>query len=69
MAPLIENVRSAMRRGREGLPVCLACGRRITPGEDRLRVRGGAPVHRSCATYELRRRRTGSERLGYPRSR
>jgi hypothetical protein len=49
-------------------PVCFACGRRISPRESRLRVRGGTVVHRACATYQLRRRRTGVERLGYPRS-
>jgi hypothetical protein len=50
-------------------PICMACGRRITPRDPRIRVRGGTVVHRACATYQLRRRRTGSERLGYPRKR
>jgi hypothetical protein len=45
-------------------PVCFACGRHISPRESRLRVRGGTVVHRACATYQLRRRRTGVERLG-----
>jgi hypothetical protein len=70
MTPLIENVRSVMvARSRGGKPVCFACGRTIAPGDERLRVRGGTLLHRACATYELRRRRTGTERLGYPRSR
>jgi hypothetical protein len=50
-------------------PVCFACGRGISPHDSRIRVRGGTVVHRSCATYQLRRRRTGLERLGYPRPR
>jgi hypothetical protein len=25
-------------------------------------------VHRACATYDMRRRRTGEARLGYPRA-
>ena len=69
MTSLIDTVRKAMGRGRDGQPTCFACGRRIAPGDARLQVRGGTPVHRSCATYEMRRRRTGGDRLGYPRTR
>jgi hypothetical protein len=59
MTPLIENVRSVMvARSRSDRPLCFACGRPIAPGDERLRVRGGAMVHRACATYELRRRRS-----------
>ncbi len=69
MVPLIDNVRSALRGPTAGQPVCMACGRRVGPSDERLRVRGGSVVHRACATYQQRRRRTGGERLGYPRPR
>jgi hypothetical protein len=68
MVPLIENIRHAMRTPRGGRPVCLACGRALTGRDEQMRLRGGVLVHRACATYEMRRRRTGDERLGYPRA-
>jgi hypothetical protein len=66
MPPLIDNIRTAMRGRRGARPTCLVCGRSIAPHDERLRLRGGTAVHRACATYEMRRRRTGPSRLGYP---
>jgi hypothetical protein len=60
MAPLIENIRTAMSSPRGGRPVCLVCGRSVSPNEESMRLRGGAVVHRGCATYDTRRRRAGS---------
>jgi hypothetical protein len=57
MTPSIDSIRGSMPRPRGGRPVCFACGRTISPQDAWLRVRGGSLVHRSCATYELRRRR------------
>ena len=68
MVPLIDNIRQAMRSPRGGRPVCLMCGRAVAHGEEQMRLRGGAVVHRACATYDMRRRRTGEARLGYPRA-
>lgn len=68
MVPLIDNIRQAMRSPRGGRPVCLMCGRAVADGDEQMRLRGGAVVHRTCATYEMRRRRTGDARLGYPRA-
>jgi hypothetical protein len=66
MPPLIDSILAAMAGRREAGPACLVCGRLVRPREDRLRLRGGTIVHRACATYEMRRRRVGSGRLGYP---
>jgi hypothetical protein len=68
MVPLIDNIRHAMRSPRGGRPVCLMCGRAVAEGDEQMRLRGGAVVHRACATYDMRRRRTGEGRLGYPRA-
>jgi hypothetical protein len=69
MAPLLDSIISVMGSPRGRRPVCLVCGRGIGPGEEVMRLRGETLVHRRCATYEMRRRPTGAERLGYPRSR
>jgi hypothetical protein len=69
MPSLLDNIRSAIAGPRGARPVCMACGRVVSPRDESLRVQGGSVVHRSCATYQLRRRRTGQERLGYPRRR
>jgi hypothetical protein len=69
MAPLLDSIISVMGSPRGRRPVCLVCGRGIGPGEDLMRLRGETVVHRRCATYEMRRRHKGNERLGYPRSR
>jgi hypothetical protein len=57
-----------MATARGGRPVCLVCGRAVAPQEQQIRLRGGTIVHRGCATYDMRRRRVGEARLGYPRS-
>ena len=54
---------------RGGLPVCPVCGRAVGARDERLHLRGGTAVHRACATYDMRRRRVGTDRLGYPRAR
>ena len=69
MAPLLDSIISVMGSPRGRRPVCLACGRGIGPGEELMRLRGETLVHRRGATYEMRRRPMGAERLGYPRSR
>jgi hypothetical protein len=46
---------------------CLVCGRGIASREEEIGLRGGVHVHRACATYRMRRRCEGEERLGYPR--
>jgi hypothetical protein len=61
VAPLLENIRSAMSTPRGGRQVCLVCGRSVSGAEDSLKLRGGAVVHRRCATYDTRRRRTDSQ--------
>jgi hypothetical protein len=67
MIPLIDSIRAAMSNPRGGRPICLVCGGVVTPRHEALRLRGGALVHRGCATYDMRRRRVGDARLGYPR--
>lgn len=69
MAPLLNGLRSAISFGRGGHPVCIVCGRTVSSRQEPLKLRGGTIVHRECATYDLRRRRTGAARLGYPRTR
>ena len=69
MAPLLESIISVMGSPRGRRPVCLVCGRGIGPGEELMRLRGETLVHRRCASYQMRRRREGAERLGYPPSR
>lgn len=64
MAPLIDSVRQAIRSPRGGRPVCLMCGRPVPDNGERMQLRGGAVVHRACATYDTRRRRVGGARLG-----
>jgi hypothetical protein len=64
MAPLLENIRSAMSSPRGGRPVCLVCGRGVSPADESLKLRGGAVVHRGCATYDARRRRVDGEERG-----
>jgi hypothetical protein len=69
MAPLLDSIISVMGSPRGRRPVCLVCGRGIRPDEELMRLRGETVVHRRCATYQMRRRPKGTERLGYPRSR
>lgn len=68
MTALIDSIRSAMRGPRGGQPVCVVCSRRVRGSDESLRLRGGLVVHRACATYDMRRRRGGDARLGYPRA-
>jgi hypothetical protein len=68
MTTLLDNVRHVLAPRSGGRPVCLVCGRAVAPRDERMRLRGGVVVHRACATYDMRRRRVGSGRLGYPRS-
>ena len=58
VTPLLENIRTAMSSPRGGRPVCLVCGRGVSPAEQSMKLRGGAVVHRDCATYDTRRHRT-----------
>jgi hypothetical protein len=57
VAALLENIRNAMSSPRGGRPVCLVCGRGISAAEESMKLRGGAVVHRDCATHDVRRRR------------
>ncbi len=68
MPTMVETVRSVMASGRAGRHDCLVCSRPVAADAPQLRMRGGVVVHRACATYDMRRRRVGSDRLGYPRS-
>jgi hypothetical protein len=54
---LMDNVRRAMAAPRGGRPVCLVCSRAVTAKDERVRLRGGAYVHRRCGTYDVRGRR------------
>jgi hypothetical protein len=49
-----------------GVPLCLVCKRVVSGEQQQLRLRGGTIVHRDCATYDMRRRRGGTDRLGFP---
>jgi hypothetical protein len=61
MTPLLDNIRTAMTSPRGGRPVCLVCGRGVSPAEDSLKLRGGAVVHRDCGTYDTQRHRKDSD--------
>jgi hypothetical protein len=37
-------------------PMCVVCKGPIRGGDERVRLRGGAAVHRGCATYRMRNR-------------
>ena len=62
----IDLVRETMAAPRGGRRVCLVCNRPVARDDEPLRLRGGTIVHRECATYDMRRRRVGGDRLGYP---
>ena len=57
VTPLLENIRTAMTSPRGGRPVCLVCGRGVSAADESLKLRGGAVVHRRCATYDTHKRR------------
>ena len=64
VAPLLENIRTAMSSPRGGRQVCMVCGRGVSGAEESIKLRGGAVVHRDCATYDAdRRRRATQQRL------
>ena len=67
MPAMLDTMISAVLAVRGTRPTCLACGRPVSDRDETIRIRGGTVVHRRCATYVARRRRTGSDRLGYPR--
>jgi hypothetical protein len=60
----LERVRGLLRQ--DSAPTCFVCRRPILPPEERLRLRGETVVHRRCATYRLRTRRSADSRLGFP---
>ncbi len=53
LADRIRDVMASQRGG--GAPACIVCGKRVQE-HARLRLRGGTVVHRTCATYDRRRR-------------
>jgi hypothetical protein len=57
VTPLLENIRTAMTSPRGGRPVRLVCGRGVSAADESLKLRGGAVVHRRCATYDTHKRR------------
>jgi hypothetical protein len=62
VAPLLENIRTAIASPRGGRPVCLVCGRGISSSADALKLRGGAVVHTDCAERaEARKGRAARE--------
>ena len=61
MTPLVPSFESE-----PGPERCLACGKRIGGRDEAVKLRGNVRVHRRCATYQVRRRRYGAERLGFP---
>ena len=67
MPALLDTVMFVVRAVRPERTACLSCRGPVSSGDETVRLRGGGVVHRRCATYVMRRRRTGGERLGYPR--
>jgi hypothetical protein len=61
MAPLLENIRTAISSPRGGRPVCLVCGRSVATADDSLRLRGGALVHVGCSKNTPARERHEEE--------
>jgi len=57
MAPLLENIRTAISSPRGGRPVCLVCGRGVSATDESLRLRGGAVVHAGCSKQTPARER------------
>ena len=45
---------------------CFVCRKPILSTEARMRLRHDTVVHRSCATYRVRKNGTPGSRLGYP---
>jgi hypothetical protein len=63
MAPLLENIRTAISSPRGGRPVCLVCGRGVAATDESLRLRGGAVVHAGCSKQTPARERRAVEDL------
>jgi hypothetical protein len=63
MAPLLENIRTAISSPRGGRPVCLVCGRGVAATDESLRLRGGAVVHAGCSKQTPARVRRAVEDL------
>jgi hypothetical protein len=61
MAPLLDNIRTAISSPRGGRPVCLVCGRGVSTTEESLRLRGGAVVHVGCSKQTPARQRAEDE--------
>jgi hypothetical protein len=49
MAPLLDNIRTAISSPRGGRPVCLVRGRPVATTDKSMRLRGGAVVHAGCS--------------------
>ncbi len=64
--PMLELVRRTLRPPLLPGVTCMVCRGRVSASEPQVRLRGGPVVHRRCATYDMRRLRTGDARLGYP---
>ncbi len=62
-----DNVIRAIRPPARGRTVCLVCRHVVSEHEQHVRLRGNGYVHRCCATYEMRLRPVGADRLGTPR--
>ena len=62
-----DNVIRAIRAPVRGRTVCLVCRDVVSEQEQHIRLRGNGYVHRHCATYEMRLRPVGPDRLGTPR--
>ena len=60
MSTLLDSIRSAISTPRGGRPVCLVCGRAMSPSDESLKLRGGALVHRAVAFQTASQR----QRLG-----
>ena len=60
----LSPVRRLIRRA--GSEPCFVCHEPILPSDERIRLRGETLVHRRCATYRLRSRRSPDSRLGFP---
>ena len=61
MAPLLENIRTAISSPRGGRQVCLVCGRSVSTTDQSLRLRGGAVVHVGCSKRTPARERAEGE--------
>jgi len=64
MPSLIDSVLAAtrLRKSRNELGFCAVCGDTVSKRDPVTRLRGGDLVHRDCATYRIRERR--SRRFG-----